>query len=95
MRKQIVIFYGLFFIVVLTIFSGCMVGPDYSRPETPADTSDGYYNAAAHEQDVNDFSEVDRWWEQFGDSTTAILVRETLENNYSLKASAAGTGCAY
>ena len=89
MRKQIVSFCGLFFIVVLTILSGCMVGPDYSRPETPAETSDGYYNAAAHEQDVNDFSEVDRWWEQFGDPTTATLVRETLENNYSLKAAAA------
>jgi multidrug efflux system outer membrane protein len=89
MRKKIVLIYGLFFIVVLTILSGCMVGPDYSRPETPADTSDGYYNAAAHEQDVNDFSDIDRWWEQFGDSTTGMLVRETLENNYSLKAAAA------
>ncbi|MCP4610226.1 MAG: efflux transporter outer membrane subunit [Planctomycetes bacterium] len=89
MRKQIVLISGLFFIVVLTILSGCMVGPDYSRPETPADTSDGYYNAATHEQDVNDFSEVDRWWEQFGDPTTASLVRETLENNYTLKAAAA------
>ncbi len=89
MRKQIVLICGLFFIVVLTILSGCMVGPDYSRPETPADTSDGYYNAAAHEQDVNDFSDVDTWWEQFGDPTTASLVRESLENNYSLKAAAA------
>jgi multidrug efflux system outer membrane protein len=89
MRKQIVLIYGLSFIVVLTILSGCMVGPDYSRPETPADTSDGYYNAEAHEQDVNDFSAVDRWWEQFSDPITASLVRESLENNYSLKAAAA------
>jgi multidrug efflux system outer membrane protein len=89
MRKQIVSICGLFFIVVLTILSGCMVGPDYSRPETAAETSDGYYNAGLHEQDVNDFSEVNRWWEQFGDPTTATLVRESLENNYSLKAAAA------
>ncbi|MHC4159911.1 MAG: efflux transporter outer membrane subunit [Planctomycetota bacterium] len=89
MRKQIVSFCGLFFIVVLTILSGCMVGPDYSRPETPAQTSDGYYHAGKHEQDVNDFTDVDRWWEQFGDPTTGMLVRETLENNYSLKAAAA------
>ena len=89
MRKLIVSIYGLCFIVVLTILSGCMVGPDYSRPETPAEISDGYYNAGKHEQDVNDFSEIDRWWEQFGDPTTAVLVRETLENNYSLKAAAA------
>lgn len=89
MRKQIVSSYGLCFIVVLTMLSGCMVGPDYSRPETPAETSDGYYNVAAHEQDVNDFSDVDKWWEQFGDPATAKLVRESLENNYSLKAAAA------
>ena len=89
MRKKIVSIYSLFFIVVLTIISGCMVGPEYSRPETPAETSDGYYQAGEHEQDVNDFSEVDRWWEQFGDPTTAMLVRESLENNYSLKAAAA------
>lgn len=89
MRKQIVLIYGLCFIVVLTILSGCMVGPDYSRPETPVETSDGYYNAAANEQDVNDFSEIDKWWEQFGDPVTAMLVRESLENNYSLKAAAA------
>jgi NodT family efflux transporter outer membrane factor (OMF) lipoprotein len=80
---------GLFFIVILTIISGCMVGPDYSRPETAAETSDGYYHAGAHDQDINDFSEVDRWWEQFADPTTAMLVSESLQNNYSLKAAAA------
>ena len=89
MRKQIILIYGLCFIVVLMILSGCMVGPDYSRPETAAETSDGYYNAGKHDQDVNDFSEVDRWWEQFGDPITTTLVRESLENNYSLKAAAA------
>ena len=89
MRKQIVSICGLCFIVVLTILSGCMVGPEYSRPETAAETSDGYYHAGTHEQDVNDFSDVDRWWEKFGDPATAMLVRETLENNYSLKAAAA------
>ena len=66
-----------------------MVGPDYSRPETAAATSDGYFNAGTHNEDVNDFADVDRWWEQFGDPTTALLVREALENNYNLKAAAA------
>ena len=89
MRKQIVLICCLLFIIVLTILSGCMVGPDYSRPETAAETADSYYNAGKHDQDVNDFSEVDRWWEQFGDPITADLVRESLENNYSLKAAAA------
>jgi NodT family efflux transporter outer membrane factor (OMF) lipoprotein len=89
MKKRIISIYGLFFIIVLTVLSGCMVGPDYSRPETAAETSDGYYNAGKHGQDVNDFSEFDRWWEKFGDPITAELVRESLENNYSLKAAAA------
>ncbi len=66
-----------------------MVGPDYSRPETEADTSDGYFNAGTHNEDVNDFADVDRWWERFGDPTTALLVREALDNNYNLKAAAA------
>lgn len=89
MRKQKALILGLFFIGVLIIFSGCMVGPDYSRPETAAQTSDGFYNTGEHGQDVNDFSEVNRWWEQFGDPVTATLVRESLEKNYSLKAAAA------
>ena len=66
-----------------------MVGPDYSRPETAADTSDGYFHAGEHNEDVNDFAEIDRWWERFGDPATAELVQEALNNNYSLKAAAA------
>lgn len=66
-----------------------MVGPDYSRPETPAEMSDDYFHAGPHEQDVNDFADVDRWWEEFGDPATVELVRQALENNYDLKAAAA------
>jgi NodT family efflux transporter outer membrane factor (OMF) lipoprotein len=71
------------------MFSGCMVGPDYSRPETAADTSESYFYAGSHDQSVSDFNDVDRWWRRFGDPTTTMLVRETLKNNYSLKAAAA------
>jgi NodT family efflux transporter outer membrane factor (OMF) lipoprotein len=66
-----------------------MVGPDYARPETAADTDSGYYRAGQHSQDVNDFNDVDRWWERFGDPTTTELVRRGLENNNDLKAAAA------
>ena len=71
------------------MFAGCMVGPDYSRPETLAETSGAYFHAATHKQDVNDFIDADRWWEGFGDPTTVELVRQALENNYDLKAAAA------
>jgi multidrug efflux system outer membrane protein len=66
-----------------------MVGPDYSRPKTTADSSPAYVWAAKHNQDVNNVDTIDKWWEGFGDPTTADLVRLTLENNYDLKAAAA------
>ena len=89
MKKKLVSICWLFFALSITMFSGCMVGPNYSRPRTIADTSDGYFHAGKHNQDVNDLSDVDRWWEGFGDPTTAILVQQMLENNYDLKAAAA------
>jgi multidrug efflux system outer membrane protein len=76
--------------VLATVFvSGCMVGPEYEKPETAADTNDGYFNAAGHVTDVNDFGDAGLWWQRFGDPVTAELVRQMLENNYDLKASAA------
>ena len=69
--------------------AGCMVGPKYERPETAADTNDGYFNAGEHITDVNDFGDAGMWWQRFGDPTTTELVRRMLENNYNLKASAA------
>ena len=69
--------------------SGCMVGPDYSRPATVADTSAGYFRAGKHSQDVNALAYIDRWWERFGDPATTLLVHQALANNYDLKAAAA------
>ena len=71
------------------MYAGCKVGPEYSRPETPAETSGAYFHAGANKQDANDFADTDRWWDRFGDPTTAELVRRALENNYDLKAAAA------
>jgi len=72
-----------------TMFAGCMVGPKYSRPETTADVATGYVRPGKHSEDVNNLEVIDRWWERFGDPITAELVRQTLENNYDLKAAAA------
>ncbi|HEW78911.1 MAG TPA: efflux transporter outer membrane subunit [Phycisphaerales bacterium] len=77
-------------IVTISIaFTGCMAGPDYSRPKTAADTPDSYFAAGKHSQDVNDLADIDKWWQQFGDPTTTVLVRQALANNYELKAGAA------
>jgi len=80
---------GLFFVLGCALYAGCLVGPEYSRPETPAETTGAYFYAGANKQDVNDFADADRWWEGFGDPTTAELVRQALENNYDIKAAAA------
>ncbi len=71
------------------LVTGCMVGPKYSRPETPADTNEGFYAAGIHSHDPNALPQVDTWWDSFGDDTTSRLVGEALENNYDLKAAAA------
>jgi NodT family efflux transporter outer membrane factor (OMF) lipoprotein len=89
MRKRLIAISLLSLLCSLTLLPGCMVGPNYSRPTTAADTSDAYVWAGEHNQDVNDINTVDKWWEGFGDPTTASLVRQALGNNYDLKATAA------
>jgi len=76
-------------IAAFWVLGGCVVGPKYSRPQTEADTNDGYFHAGAQKEEVSDFNDLETWWERFGDPTTAVLVREMLENNYDLKAAAA------
>lgn len=89
MKKHLAVIFGLLLFSCCIIFTGCMVGPDYSRPQTAAQVHENFLYSEGHEVDVNDFSLVDRWWEGFGDQTTAELVRRALENNYDLQAAAA------
>ncbi len=79
----------LLYPVVAALVGGCMLGPDYSRPQTPADEAEAFVHAEEPVQDVNDWQQMDRWWERFGDPVTADLVRKALEDNYDLRASAA------
>jgi multidrug efflux system outer membrane protein len=71
------------------MMTGCMVGPDYSRPDLPVKSDAGYYNQGPHSQDINDVNSIDDWWQHFGDPVTADLVTQALENNYDIKAAAA------
>lgn len=90
MKDKLATIYCCLFIAGLGAFiEGCMVGPEYSRPETAADAAAGYVRRGEHSEDVNDLEMIDRWWQGFGDKTTANLVREVLTNNYDLKAAAA------
>lgn len=89
MTKKLVSICLLICASVAVLATGCMVGPKYERPKTAADTNDGYFNADEHITDVNDFGDAGMWWQRFGDPMTATLVRQMLESNYDLKASAA------
>jgi len=72
-----------------TMLAGCMVGPNYERPQTIADTAERYVYTGKHLQDINDSNEVVQWWERFGDPTTTELVQQALSNNYDIHAAAA------
>ena len=85
----------------MVVLGGCMVGPDYERPETAAETATSFVNApkgvqdvnapkeAAQAVDVNSAAQQDQWWMRFGDPVTTGLVNEALKNNNDIKASAA------
>jgi multidrug efflux system outer membrane protein len=66
-----------------------MVGPGYTRPETPAADQSSFVYAGRHNQDVNSLAQTDKWWQNFADPPTTRLVTQALKNNYNLKAAAA------
>ena len=74
---------------LLLVSAGCMVGPGYKRPQTVADTAEGYFYAGRHLRDANDDAAAGKWWERFADDTTTVLVRKAMRNNNNLVAAAA------
>jgi multidrug efflux system outer membrane protein len=72
------------------ILSGCMLGPDYERPETAAVEGDRFIRTPAEWIDANDVVAIGRWWESFRDPVIGELVEEALANNTDLRAAAAG-----
>jgi NodT family efflux transporter outer membrane factor (OMF) lipoprotein len=66
--------------VGLLALSGCVVGPDYDRPEIEVgkDWSDGPRMAAAEENFVG-------WWRGLGDPTLTRLVEQALSDNLSVR----------
>ncbi|UCE99739.1 MAG: TolC family protein [Planctomycetota bacterium] len=75
--------------IFFVMLSGCMVGPDYKRPQTIADTAERYVYADNHLQDINDSNNIGQWWERFGDPTTTKLVQQALTYNHDIQAAAA------
>jgi multidrug efflux system outer membrane protein len=71
---------GLYF----TILSGCMVGPNFQRPQTalPAD----WTGPTAESRPVTPAeAELARWWALFDDPTLVALVEKAVQSNLDLK----------
>jgi multidrug efflux system outer membrane protein len=62
------------------IITGCAVGPDYHRPETPVDAQ----FANAGEPGLKDGDTVERYWTGFADPLLDSLVDEALAHNKDL-----------
>jgi multidrug efflux system outer membrane protein len=76
-------------LLLAALLSGCMVGPDYRRPEIETPVSWRVETAQAGE-----ISNV-AWWEQFQDPALSSLVRRTLENNKDLAIATANVDQAF
>src|SRR5262245_30267359 len=71
----------------LLIAAGCMPGPNYERPQTPAPTA--YRDSAALTVARGDSSFADvPWWRDFHDTTLQRLIRIALEQNTDLQIAA-------
>ena len=64
--------------------SGCMMGPDYRRPDLPVPETYRYIPDSASQQALDS-----RWWEDFGDPVLNGMVEEAIVNNRDLRAALA------
>lgn len=68
------------------LISGCMMGPDYRRPDMPTPQSYRFMPDQASLQALDS-----RWWEDFGDPVLNGMVEEAIANNKDLKAALANS----
>ena len=79
MRRAVL---GAFLVLV---FTGCTLGPDYSRPTVPIPDNFRGLQGPATPESLADVA----WWEVFKDPVLQELTREALRNNYDLRTAAA------
>src|SRR5215831_5424774 len=75
-------------LLVAAALSGCMVGPDYRRPDVDVPTA---WRLGTTE--ANEISNV-AWWDRFQDPVLSNLVRTALANNKDLKVATANVDAA-
>ena len=69
--------------------AGCMLGPDYKRPEFVVEPDADFENVPDNWPDPNVTDTVGPWWQTFNDPILDDLVTTALENNNDLKSAAA------
>lgn len=68
-------------ILTALVLGGCAVGPDYVRPQLPADMPEAFSDASAT---ANNEGIGHRWWTELGDAQLNSLVKQALERNLNL-----------
>ena len=85
MREHIDMTRTAFITLVVFLFTGCTLGPDYFRPKVLVPDN---YRGVAGAPVAESFADLP-WWEVFKDQTLQELTREALQNNYDLQTAAA------
>ena len=73
-------------LMIAVAFSGCLVGPDYRRPEVAVPST---FRGATPEAtpNIRSFGDLE-WWKVFQDEQLHTLIRTALERNYDLRVAA-------
>ena len=79
MQRRAAVLQGL----AAALLAGCMVGPDYTRPQVDTPAAFRFEPKA-----VADTANTE-WWKQFGDPVLDALIAEALANNRNVKVAAA------
>ena len=75
--------------LLVTLSSGCVVGPNYKRPDVPAPSAyRGVVAASTMKQDLASFGD-EKWWDAFQDDVLRDLIRTALQQNYDVQIAAA------
>jgi len=79
----------LFLLFLLSLSTGCMVGPRYKRPQV--DTPGVYRGLTPEQANAAGSASLgdDKWWEVFQDDELQKLIRTALEQNYDVRIAAA------
>src|SRR6476620_2838076 len=75
--------------LLITLSAGCVVGPNYKKPDVPApSTYRGVSSASTLKQDLASFGD-EKWWDALQDDVLRDLIRTALQQNYDVRIAAA------